>query len=141
MLLSFLTSKLGIGLIILFIMSGLGWYVKHLIGENAVLEAVVGAERAAMVGFAKEVSADIEGYKVAMGVLLSSYQEADNEQERLEELLAEHDLGLLAKSKPNMVARRINRGTARMFNSIEIASGYTRNTGSTRTTKAGSDTH
>ena len=106
-------------------LSGGAFYLKYLIGENAVLESTIVAERASLKNFADEVTDDINGYKTAMAVLMDGYKRADNEQNRLEKLLAKHDLGALAKSKPGMVARRINAGTARMFNAIESASGNT----------------
>ncbi len=135
-MLGFLTSKLGLSVITLLIIAGTGYYIVHLIETRAVLEATVEAERASLAGFADEVTMEIEGYKVAMGVLMSSYQEADNEQSRLEKLLAKHDLESLAKSKPGLVSKRINSGIVRMFKSIEDASRLTEDARTTGTTEA-----
>lgn len=102
-----------------------GWYVKYLIGENAVLEQQIIAERAALQDFATEVTADINGYKVALSTVMTGYQKHDEEKSRLETILAKHDLGELAKRKPGLVASRINAGTASVFMAIESASEVT----------------
>lgn len=117
------------------ILLGGGWYIKYLIGENAVLEITIQAERESMQSFANEVVKDIEGYKAAMGALMQGYRRADNEKDRLESVVLNHDLKALVNHRPGLVAIRINDGTAKLFAAIEGASGNTPDTGIATPTK------
>ena len=49
--------------------------------------------------------------------------EAQAEQERLNDIFAEHDLGALAGAKPGLIENRLNSGTARIICLLEQASG------------------
>ena len=114
-----LMSLLGAGMI-----AGAGFYIVGLIGDKAVLEATLEAERAAMVSFAGTVTDDINGYKEALGAVMDSYTENDNEKSRLENKLANHDLEYLAKKKPGLISKRITDATNSMFGAIEDASNH-----------------
>jgi len=101
-----LVSVLGMVMI-----AGGAWYVVDLIQDNAILEASN-----------KGYEDDINGYKVAQDTLMDAYTENYDEKAKLETMLAEHDLGELAKRKPGLVADRINSGTSSLFGAIEAAS-------------------
>ncbi len=100
---------------------GAGYYIVQLIGDNAVLEETVKAERQALKSYSDEVLSDIQGYKVALGALTQGYQEADDEKSKLEKILSDGRLEDLARQNPSVVSSRINRATVKLFNSIESA--------------------
>lgn len=98
-------------LVVLAVMLAGGYGLYHFIGENAVLKEVN-----------KGYEDSITGYKIAVESVMEGYIKNEDEKSELENKLASHDLGLLAKSKPKMVERRINAGTVKLFKSIETAS-------------------
>ena len=106
-----LIIKIIIVSIITAMLGGGAYYVVGVIKENAILEAQN-----------QGYEDSITGYKVAIGSVMEGYTKNEDEKSKLENTLAKHDLGLLAKRKPKMVARIINTGTASMFKSIEVAS-------------------
>lgn len=123
-------------------LSGVAYFVMDYIDtkqEAAVTTATLESTVVAFGNYATDVESEVAGQAVALGALMQGYQEAGDEKARLENILAKHDLGELAKSRPGLVANRINDGTARMFSAIEKASRGSKGTGPPATPKAGAD--
>lgn len=110
----------------------------YLTGKNGELEGALASTTAAFGEYAGNVEGEIEGYKVAQGALLSAYTENYDEKSRLENKLAKHDLGALAKSKPGLVGRRINSATVSLFKSTDNAS-RAKSAGATKPAKTETD--
>jgi len=94
----------------------------YLIGSNAEKEAALESVTTAFGTYAGNVEDEISGHEVALKTVMAAYTENDDERARLENTLAKHDLGALAKSKPGLVERRINSGTIKLFAAIEASS-------------------
>lgn len=69
------------------------------------------------------LQSDIEKTNTERNRVYNEFINASNRVRALEEKLSEHDLGVLAASKPNLIENRINQGTQDLFRCFEILSG------------------
>lgn len=104
---------------------GLVEEINTLSADKASLVAALEVERTATTSLQLAIKEWKEGYdRLARAQidLSRAHQAATAETRRLNELLGRHDLGALARSKPGLVERRVNDGTARAMRLLECAS-------------------
>ena len=104
---------------------GLLEQVSSLTGEKAKLETTLASKEATISTLKDRVGEWDSAYKKleqAQAALNRSHQEALDEVNRINELLAKHDFGVLARRKPGLVERRVNGATARALRLLECAS-------------------
>ena len=117
----------GLLLIVIFVMSGIGyWYYNDtqermavLQENNAKLEIAVATNEAAI----ESLQADYAAAAAENARLNEAYAEIRRQNNRLSSKLADMDLGLLAAEKPDSIERAINRGTLNAGRCFEILSG------------------
>ena len=69
-----------------------------------------------------KLTEQVDGYVAAtetLAKLWPRYADHAAKADEVDRLLDRHDVGHLAESKPDLLARRINRGTQRMLDDIE----------------------
>ena len=97
-----------------------------LVQEKAVIETALtvqkGATQAAMTAVDAWKSS-AETLQKSLDAMTENQKLANKEKERLNDIFAKHNLETLAKAKPNLVARRVNAGSASMLRMLESASG------------------
>lgn len=120
-------KMMAFGLAALAIVSVVGIGYTHY--RNVLADrATVVAERDALVVDNASLAASRDSYKEqsealarAMNDMADAAIAAQNEVEDLNEKLRKHDIAKLAKAKPGLVERRINRGTADVFGMFAAA--------------------
>lgn len=68
-----------------------------------------------------DVNSLLEDYAQRMNELQTSYSEVQADTDRMNAVLATHDLTKLAFEKPGLIETRINRGTEQVFTELEQA--------------------
>jgi len=116
-------ALLGLGALAVVTAIGFGYmHYRNVLSER---DAALAARDQLTIANA-ELSQGLESYKAqaeaasqAMSEMADTANAANDEVERLNALFREHDLETLAKKKPGLIERRINRGTARVFGMFE----------------------
>ncbi len=126
-----LLSFIGIG-------SGI-FYINKLIGDNAVLEASLASTTAAFGNYATNVESEVDAYAQAAQILSEKYQLARDERDAKIKRITKADFTKMATRHPDMLSRRINAGTQRMFDELEAASRGSRRAKDAATAEAGAD--
>lgn len=117
----------GIMVIIMSVMAGIGyWYYKdtqeiiRILNENnASLEAAVDINEATIADLQDSYTAiQLENERINQ-----EYTEIRRQNSYLADRLADHDLGVLAAERPELIERAINRGSANAARCFEILSG------------------
>ena len=117
----------GMLLIVIFVMSGIGyWYYTDtqermaiLQENNAKLEIAVATNEQAI----ESLQADYAAAAAENARLNEAYAEIRRQNSRLSSKLADMDLGLLAAEKPESIERAVNRGTSNANRCFELLSG------------------
>ncbi len=92
----------------------------------AKLETALGVEQLSVLSLTesvKEWEAAEAAARKALAEQTRIASRAREELRRLDEIFSRHDLAGMARGKPDMVERRLNDGTARIFRMLECASG------------------
>ena len=126
MFLSFITSKLGIGLIAMVVLSGGAFYMKTLIENQALMKKELDDREMALEGLASEFSnyalnseAVIEAYNINNEVLQKDYQRSRDIVAVSIERSIKHDYQKLLDADTSAFITRANRATARVLLGFE----------------------
>ena len=71
----------------------------------------------------EQTQADLEQVKNQFDIVSQKFEDAQQRVELLEEKLSEHELGLLAQTRPGLVERAVDKATQDVLRCFEIASG------------------
>ncbi len=97
------------------VLGGGGWYIKTLIGDNAVLKAAAKSDRLA-----------IEGWSSAAIILSDKYQTIEAEKNDRIKKITQANVAEMVKTNPDRTAIRINNATRRLFAEFESATNRNR---------------
>jgi hypothetical protein len=95
----------------------------QLMASHALAEAAHATTKASFNSYRTEATRRLNEVEAALGRLDQAYKAAKEQTDETSKTLSAHDFGYLAKSKPGLVGNIINRGTARMFDELEKATG------------------
>jgi hypothetical protein len=114
------------GVLLLSLVGGTYFYVKHLQSENAILTAN-NLKLEQSVSLQKETIASMERDAAEVGkqiiLVNKEFKKARRERNALRDVLAKHDIAYLAYKKPGLVENIINKGTDDVGRCFEILSG------------------
>ena len=117
-----LTTKLIIAGIVLAVLGGAWLYYQGLLDQITQLE-VNQAQLETAVDLKQAEIASLEAQAVSttarMEVVQADFAEAREQAERVKTLFANHDFNRLAKAKPGLISRRMQKATAAVFAEIE----------------------
>jgi len=113
------TVKLGIGLAVVTVLGGGGYYIKTLIASNAVLEATLESTAMAFGQYATKAESEIDAWSQSASLLSEKYQQSRDERDEKRKRISQADFTKMAERHPVMLADRINRATERMFGDLE----------------------
>lgn len=100
--------------------------VGELQRENATLQVSIDLQKETIKeqqSAIREWSEAMDRFTARVEELARVTQDAASESRKLDETLSDSDLGKLAREKPGLIERRINRGTARIGRLLECATG------------------
>lgn len=143
MFLSLITSKLGIGLIAMVVLSGGAFYVKHLIEKQILMKRDLEDREIALEGMANEFSnyamnseAVIEAYNINNDLLQKEYQKSRDIVAISIERSMKHDYQKLLDASPTAFLKRANAATSKLFLEFEEISNYSEDDTDREDTKA-----
>ena len=116
-----------IGLAALAIVTTIGIGANHYFSVLTEREAALAErdllviENAGLVGSRDAYKEQTKAMSAAMTDMTSAAVRAEQEVDQLNEKFRKHDLAKLAKAKPGLVERRINRGTAAVLGMFDAA--------------------
>lgn len=127
-----LLGGLGLGKIQLII---LAFLIATIVGQGVAIKFIYGAKERAVAGAAaeqvahevtkqsflvykRETDRNQENQLKATAELSAARNAAQKERDSLSKILRKHDLGHLARKKPGLIERRINRATEEAFKKI-----------------------
>lgn len=133
-----LQIKIIIALVsVIGVISG-GMYIKHLIGQNALLEASVAAHQQALTNYAHDVNSRIEDYTIQTTVLQEAFEYATLEEGEFNQEVDSHDYEQLALHKPSELESVLNAAIASMWDEVRDITGYTAYKSAPKATETGS---
>jgi TRAP-type mannitol/chloroaromatic compound transport system substrate-binding protein len=113
---------IGMGIVLLVTMAGSAWYFKYSQNKLAEANQKVAAEQAR----AESAEANLEfmqnsiaQQQQTLARLAEESVQIRQEQQEVIDIFAEHDLKRLAEAKPNLIEKRVNAGTQRVFDELE----------------------
>ena len=116
-----LKISLVLGVLLLATASGSAFYIKYLMGQNAILvanqlqlESKISEQNESIKNYLKkqdEVSQTLNAMEVEKNKALRESQELRNK-------FARHDLNNLALMKPGLIEKRVNKGTQQVMNDL-----------------------
>ena len=116
-----LKISLVLGILLLATASGSAFYIKYLMGQNAILvanqlqlESKILEQNESIKNYLKkqdEVSQTLNAMEVEKNKALRESQELRNK-------FARHDLNNLALMKPGLIEKRVNKGTQQVMNDL-----------------------
>ncbi len=89
--------------------------IKQLHTDKALLQTAVQLKESQIVSLEAQAASS----KERMEVVQVDFAKARAEAERVKTLFANHDFDKLAKAKPGLISRKMQRGTAKVFAEIE----------------------
>ena len=98
------------------------WYVTTTQAEIEILtanNAVLVSANEQNVATVNKLREDIEQEQEALADLTERLRRSEEYRDQLIKLFRKHDLTRLATSKPGMIEKRINDGTAKVFDDLE----------------------
>ena len=116
-----LKISLVLGVLLLATASGSAFYIKYLMGQNAILvanqmqlESKISEQNESIKNYLKkqdEVSQTLNAMEVEKNKALRESQELRNK-------FARHDLNNLALMKPGLIEKRVNKGTQQVMDDL-----------------------
>lgn len=113
---------IGMGVLLLATMAASAWYFKYSQGKLAEANQEIAAQTARAVSAEANLQAmrdDVAKQTRELNRLANELAENRRASQSLEDTFAEHDLNALVNAKPDLVQRRVNDGTRRVFERIE----------------------
>lgn len=113
---------IGMGIAMVLMAAGFGWYFTYSQDKLAEANQQVAAQTAraasaeANLEFAQK---SVRKQQENLGKLADASVIIRQEQEKTIDLFANHDLKAIAERKPNLLQRRVNKGTAAVFAELE----------------------
>ena len=89
--------------------------IETLTANNAILKSVAEQNQETV----RQLRQDIVEEQVAMTALNERLRKSEENREQLLKIFRKHDLTRLAASKPGLIEKRINDGTAKAFDDLE----------------------
>lgn len=112
-------NKLIAVLVLLLVLSSLGWYaydfISTTIANNVKLEQAAKANLEAL----NQLQTKQEELQNANSELQKNLKASTDYQNNLQDKLREHDLKSLSLERPKLIEERINRATSKAFAAIE----------------------
>ena len=113
---------IGMGVLLLATMAASGLYFKYSQNKMAEMNQAIAAQTARAASAEANLEAmreDVARQTRELNRLANEIQENRKAAQNLEDTFAEHDLNALVNAKPDLVQRRVNDGTRRVFERIE----------------------
>ena len=95
--------------------------------KNAVLEASLESTTKAFANYAHDTETEIDAWSQSAQILSEKYQLSRDERDEQKKRISQTDFDSMARRHPEMLARRINAGTDRVFSELERITRSTRN--------------
>jgi len=89
--------------------------IEELTANNALLESIAEQNKETV----RQLRQDITNEQAAIVVLNEALQRSEDSREELIRIYRKHDLTRLATAKPGLIEKRINDGTAKVFDDLE----------------------
>lgn len=125
MILSLLTSKIGLSLIIVTILSsgayGVYSYIQYQEKQINALTSSIKDVKIANIGLKTSLEAQQANFEYVqvMAKKLETQEKANRaERQKLSDILVKHDLTYLASKKPGLIEKTINRATKKINNEL-----------------------
>jgi len=113
---------IGMGILLLATMAGGALYFKYSQNKIAELNQEVAAEHAGRVSAEANLEfmqKSVAQQQATLNTLAQESVQIRQEQQEVIDIFAEHDLKKLAEAKPNLIEKRVNAGTKRVFDELE----------------------
>lgn len=110
--------KLAGGVAVLLALLGMGLYIRHAAKEINHLNQQLGVEKVAKASAEAnltQLQKEIHKQTVQLDKLNKEAQAAEQEQQKIEDIFAKHDLGQLANKKPGLIQDHVNKATAKVI--------------------------
>lgn len=110
-----LLTTLGIQTLVIKLMSN---KIETAVAVIAAKDVALATNKEAFENFKTQANQMFEQQARAVEQLAQSREQAEKEKHRLSKKLQRHDLGHLARKKPGLIERRVNKATAELFEKI-----------------------
>lgn len=113
---------IGAGIIIAMMAGGFALYYKSSQNQLAELNQSIGIEKIARANAEQNLIVtrqQVQTQTREMGRLADEMARAREDQERIVDIFAEHDLNTLAAAKPGLIETRVNNGTRNIIQQLE----------------------
>lgn len=140
---SILPNALVIKIVLILVsLSGAAFVVLDYINtkeKNAVLEASLESTTAAFANYAHDAETEIDAWSQSAQLLSEKYQISRDERDEQKKRISQTDFEAMARRHPEMLARRINAGTERVFSNLERITRSARNSKTSNPPTPGTD--
>jgi hypothetical protein len=89
--------------------------IEELVTNNAILKSIAEQNKETV----RQLRQDISSEQAAIVVLNEALRKSEESREGLIRIYRKHDLTRLATAKPGLIEKRINNGTAQVFDDLE----------------------